>query len=307
VKRILALLLLSYLLSSCIPAGSPIRAEPRVDIIPLKFSLLQDRTIIERFDPPGAGSQLEMTVGLGIKNPNSFGINLKEIKYQIALAGVRVEEDVLEPDYYIRAGGEAAIDYKLKTSVKGKSRLIKAIARAFTGTPIDFKMDGETVFDSLTHEFRSRAETIVSGQVAVRNKVLMPILELDNKETKIYSLRADAPVIKIQIKANNPGEVGYFVYGQEVVLTMDGQFIMSQDVALSALPAAKTSFIEMYFYPDLQHMPDLAKEAIADALNGKPVPFSLTGDILVDVLGIETYTVTDGWNIYGSVSNHSPQ
>lgn len=305
-KRILALVLLSYLLSSCIPAGSSIRAEPKVDIIPLQFSLLQDRTMIERFDPPGAGSQLEMTIGLGIKNPNSFGINLREINYQIALAGVRVEKDVLEPNYYIRANGEAVIDYKLKASVEGKSKLIKAIARAFTGQAIDFEMDGETVFESLTHEFKSRPETLVSGQVAVRNEVLMPILELDKEETKIYSLRADAPVIKVQIKAENPGEVGYFIYGQEVILTLGGQFMLSQDIALSAIPAAKTSIVELFFYPDMQHMPDAAKEAIAEALSGKPIPFSLTGDILVDVLGIETYTVTDGWNIYGSVFNQNP-
>ena len=305
-KRILALVLLSYLLSACIPAGSPIRAEPKVDIIPLRFSLSEERTKIEKFDPPGAGSQLEMTLAFSVLNPNSFGINLKQIKYRIALAGVGVEEDVLEPDYYIRAGGEAAIDYRLKTSVEGKPGLIKAIARAFTGTPIDFEMTGETVFESLTHEFNSKRESLLSGKVAVRNEVVMPVLELDKEASKIYSLRADAPVIKVQINAENPGQVGYFIYGQEVILTIGGEFVMSQDLPLSAIPAAKTTAVELYFYPDLQHLSAKAKEAIAAALNGKPVPFSLTGDVLVDVLGIDSYTITDGWNLYGSLMSKNP-
>jgi len=307
VKRLFLFLSLSLLLSACIPGRAPLKAEPKVDIIPLVFSLQTENTLIEKFDPPGAGSNLEMRVEVMVKNPNSFAVNLRKIDYKIALANTDVETDVLEPNYYIRAYGELPLSFKVNTSVAGKSQLIKAIARAFTGANIDFKLTGAIVFDSLTHEFKSSPDTLVSGQIAVRNEVLLPLMTVDTESTSVYLLRADAPVIKLGILAQNPGEVGYFIYGQEVNLNIDGEIMMTQDIALNALPANQTTRIELFFYPDMDYLSDSLKEKLNAALSGTPIPFSLTGDILIDVLGIDSYRAEDGWNVYGSIFNPNPE
>lgn len=307
-KRLFLLFLVSSLLSSCLPRTAPLRVEPKVDIIPLVFSLQPEATIIESFDPPGAGSQLDLKLGILVKNPNSFAINLRKLNYQLALAGTRIETNELEPNYYIRAYGEVPISIQVKASVEGKSKLIKAIARAFTGVNIDFSLDGQTVFESLTHEFKSSPETLVSGKIAVRNEVLLPLMSVNTVETSVYLLRADAPVIKVNIWAQNPGEVGYFIYGQEVNLNLDGEILMSQDIALNALPANQVTNIEIFFYPDMDYISESLKGKINAALAGTAIAFSLTGDILIDVLGIDTYRAADGWNVYGTVSkpNSSP-
>ena len=90
-------------LSACAPRTEIRRTEQIQDILPPVFELVPGQTSIERFDPPGAGGRLELTVGAQVLNPNEFGVWLDGIDYTVYLEGRAVGRGALAPDVYLEA------------------------------------------------------------------------------------------------------------------------------------------------------------------------------------------------------------
>jgi len=300
VNRIWPLLLLA-LLPSCIPKSISIRAEPIETPLPLVFELVPGQTAVERFDPPGAGALVELTLAAQVINPNAFGVTLKRIAYEIALEGKAVGRGELAPDVFIGSGAQAPLRFTIAASLENERELIRAVAGAFTDTPLPFEISGIVVFDSRSHEFRTQNTTLLSGETMAREVITPPQVRLIEAESSVFRLRPDTPVIRAVLSATNPGSIGYFLYGQDVGVNLGGLDLAVQDVAPVPVPAGQESRFELLFYPAAQNLGEEELQVFEAALGGIPTLLELRGDLLIDVLSVDTYQIENGWNVSGFV------
>lgn len=296
-----AILLLS-LLSACLPGrNTPIsQANPISPINPPSYELVAGQTAIETFNPPGAGATVSMTIATQVQNPNDFGIRLQKVNYEIFLANQRVAKQSIELDKFVLANAQTPLKFPITLSLNRKLELMVAVAQAFTGKPLPFRIQGETVFTSQSYQFTSRFGTLVQGETLARETLKTPELRLEDSASTVF-LVEDAPVIKAVIMARNPGDVGYFLYGKDVTVAINGEQLALQDISPLPIAAGQDSRFELLFYPNLSQLSENARVALSAALEGTTASLEVTGQLLIDVLGVDTFVVPDGWQITGFV------
>lgn len=298
--RILCLSLLLVGLGGCLPAPAPIRSvEPLEPLQPLAFELIPEQTAIERFDPPGAGATVELTIAALVHNPNPFGVRLQRVSYDIAFEGRTAGRGELIPERFIAGGGRIPLRFPVTVSLEGNAALVRAATRALVGTPLGFELFGEVAFQSASHAVTTRRLPLVAGAALARQPIVPPHLSLNAPASAIFLLAADTPVVRLAIAAENPGPVGYFLYGRDLELWLDGVLVARQDLTPVPLPASRQVTFDLLFYP----RPLLAEQgraALAAALAGSPTSVELRGALKLDVLGVDTLEL-EGWELAGTL------
>jgi hypothetical protein len=291
------------LLVSCLPGrGGPLsQATPIEPILPPSYELVAGQTAIDTFDPPGAGAKVSLTIATQVINPNDFGIRLKQINYDIFLGGKKIARQSLELDQFILGGAQVPLKFPVTVSLENQLELMTAVARAFTGTSLAFKLEGETVFTSQSYEFKSRFTTLVEGSTLAREAVKSPELRLEESSSGVVLVREDAPVIKVTVLATNPGDVGYFLYGKDVSVSLNGEVLDLEDINPVPIPAGQDSRFELLFYPSYKNLTEAGRVALEAAIAGIPTTLEVQGELLIDVLGVDTFKVPSGWKISGFV------
>lgn len=302
--------LLPLLLAGCLPArrsGTPQpgiqRTEPIEPIAPLVFEVVPGQTEIVRFDPPGAGASAELTLSAQVHNPNPFGVRLERVAYQVFLAGEAVARGEVAPERFIAAGAQAPLRLNVVASLEGNTELLRGVAQAFTGAPLPFELEGIVVFTSPSHEFSTSRSTLFSGEVRARQVFEPPQLRLDEAASSVFALRPGVPVVRVVVIARNPGEIGYFLSGRDVVLSLGGESVATLDISPVPVPAGQDSRFELLFYPQ---PPQLGSEAVGllnAAMAGIPTSLEVRGDFSVDVLGVASYALPQSTRLSGFVYN----
>lgn len=292
-RLLLSAFVLLTLLAGCLPAVRELRAEPLEPVEPLRFELVPGRTRIERFDPPGAGSSVELTVTAQAQNPNAFGVRLERVAYEVFLAGKSVGQGEVAPGSFIAAGAEVPVRFAMVASLAGDAALVRAVAQAFTGTPLPVRIEGIEVFASESHEFSSARRTLLAGEVSARQLIAPPRLRLDEGASSVFLLRPGLPVVRVVVTASNSGPIGYFLYGQELALELGGELVARQDMPPVPVPAGQASRFELLFYPQVAQLSSAARSLLDAALQGIPTALELRGDFAVDVLGVDSYPVPE--------------
>ena len=253
----LALLMLS--LSACLPARRG--ADTSAVGIPLQFEVVPGQTAIERFDPPGAGATVSLTLSAQATNPNPFGVTLERVDYEVALLDRTVAVGVLEPSVFIGAGEQVPVKFLVSAELANRD-LIVAVAKAFTTTPLSFRVSGSTTFRSERNSFTTPPATLLSGETMARDVVEPPTLRLVEGAGSAFAVRRDAPVVQVTLHATNPGSIGYFLYGQGVEVSLGGAPLVLQDIVPVPLPAGQESTFELLFYPELSELSFAARDAL---------------------------------------------
>jgi hypothetical protein len=292
-------LFLAVSLAACLPgsgrpdAGAAIdRAEPLAPIEPLTLSPTE--TVIERFNPPGPGSDsvLELTLATNAQNTNPFAVTLTRVDYELYVLGRRVASGDFTPGLRVEANAQEPLILTLGAALE-RNDLIKAAAQTFLGTPLAFRLEGTLSFSSDNYGFTTRKLVLLEGELTSRQQLELPDLSFVSGETRTFMLREGVPVIRALLEAENPGDVGYFLYSKDLGVLLNGVPIAAQDVSPIPVQAGQTTQFELLFYPVLSELSPEATNALADALNGAATPLSLRGPLFVDVLGVDTFEVTD--------------
>ncbi len=307
-RRFLLVLSCLSLLSACLPVrrAPEVRAAPLAEVIPLAFELLPGQTRIERFDPPGAGASAELTITALVKNPNPFGVRLGRVAYQVFLAGKAVGQAEAAPQVFIEASGQAPLRFPITASLENDTALLRAVARAFTGTPLAFRVDGIVVFASESHQFSSERRTLLTGELRAQERIVPPRLRLDESSSSVFLLRPEAPVVRVVVLAANPGDIGYFLYGQDLTLSLGGEAVAGQNLPPTPVPAGQASRFEVLFYPQLSQLSSEARARLEAALQGIPTALEVTGAFSVDVLGVDSYPLPEDTRLIGFIYNVTP-
>lgn len=294
------LLALAVVASACAP-GADVRARPIVDFAPLDFEAVSGRTRIERFDPPGAGARLQLELAVLARNPNPFGVHLDRLVYRVVLAGSEVAEGTIEPDVWIDANGSAPLVFPVEADLPPQRPLLSAVARAFTGEALPYRLEGRVQYSASGFAFDTRDALLVEDVVLPRETAQPPAIRYEPRDSRVFEVREGVPVVQIAATVFNPGEIGYFLNGKDVVLSLAGSPLGRLDVGPVPLPAGGERRLELLFYPDPELLDEIGRRALAAALDGIPTGFSVRGELAMDVLGVESFPVPGGFALDGFV------
>ncbi len=289
------------LIAGCAPRADIRSAEQIGDIVPPTFELVPGRTSIERFDPPGAGGGLAMTIGTLAHNPNDFGIRLDGATYTVFLEGKQVVKGAIAPEVYLEPGATAPVDFVIATELRGSTDLLRAVVRAFADRPLPFRVEGTLRFRSASHAFETRSRVLVEGATLARQTVQAPLLRLNENDSRAFLLQSDVPVVQVVLQAANPGDIGYFLHGKDLTLSLGGWPIAVADMPPVPLAAGQASRIDLLFYPNVDEVTDEARAVLQAALDGYATLLRLEGELSMDVLGVDSFPVPAGWSVTGFV------
>ncbi|MEX2540209.1 MAG: LEA type 2 family protein [Trueperaceae bacterium] len=294
-------LALFALLAGCVPR-SEIRSAQRIgEISPPVFRLVEGQTSVERFDPPGAGGVVALTVGTSVYNPNPFPVKVTAIEYTVALEDRQVTRGTLDLDMFLAAEATAPLRFAIEAALRDRPGLLRSVVRAFTGEPLAFRIDGSLTFNSLAYEFRTNNRLLVEGATLARETVQAPALRLDEQASRAYLLNPEVPVVRLILSISNPGDIGYFLYGKDLSLALGGHQIATDDLRPVPLPAGSSTQVDMTFYPQRAELSEEARASLEAALSGIPTGIEITGRLAMDVLGVDAFAVPDGWKVVGFV------
>lgn len=293
--------MLLLLASACVPR-SDVRSVPTEPVQPLTLQAIDGRTRIDRFDPPGAGERLQLHVAALARNDNPFGVRLDRVTYRVILDDATVAEGALEPGVFLDPnGGTAPLSFPVDADLPPRRPLLTAVARAFAGEPLAYRVEGRMRFSAGGHAFDVRDATLLSGTLLPRETVTAPVVRHDFEASHAFEVRAGVPVVQISAFVANPGEIGYFLSGKDVVLEMGGVTVARLDVGPVPLPAGAERRLELLFYPDSARMDPVGLRAVNRALSGTPSAFAVRGELAMDVLGVASFPVQGGLAFDGFV------
>lgn len=296
-------------------------ATPLVDVVAPRFFNDLEVSRIERFDPPGAGADLEVQLGALVRNPNEFGVTLERVAYTLRLAGRPVISDVLVADLYLPPLSEAPIAWTVLAPLGEHPDLWGAVVQAYAGEPLPFEVRGELRFVSEVYAFTSGVRSLFDGALGARQTVRSPSISAVAGESQVIAVRPDAPVVRVRLEASNAGDVGYFLSARGLSLALgvprtaprDGAPVQPDAVqsevsmvvgAASELnpvpvPAGGRARFDLLVYVDPHTLSPLALTRLQAALSGAPTPFHITGAFFYDVLGVDSFALPDDLVIHG--------
>ena len=187
------------------------------------------------------------------------------------------------------------------TSVSGDRQLLTAAVRAFADTPMRFRLDGTVRFHTATHAYETRNRTLLEGTATARQSVASPILRINEADSRVFMVQPGVPVVQVAIEAANPGDVGYFLLGKDLELSLNGWPMATEDMRPVPLAANQATRIDMLFYPDVSALNDDANTVLQGAVLGHTTLIRVEGELFMDVLGVESVPMPTGWSRPGFV------
>lgn len=297
-RAVLLVALLAAAALGCAPGAEGARPEREItsatpigDVFAPRFEVDAAASAIERFDPPGAGAGLVLAVESTVRNPNAFPIVLQRVDYRLQVAGDSVASGSRAFDLPLDPGETRAVSWRFDADLSDRPRLWSAVVGAFAGTPLAFELDGRVVFASQSYSFTTGARDLMGGGVLARQNVVAPRLRLDGIGSRLTVVRADAPAVTVVLVATNPGDVGYFLSGSDVVLELNGAPVATIELAPYPLAAGETVRRELVFLVDVARLEPSARAALDEALAGARGDVRLRGALAYDVLGVDSFRI----------------
>jgi hypothetical protein len=287
-------------------------ATPIVNIAAPRFAVDTGATRIERFDPPGAGAGVELTVGAQVTNPNDFAVTVERVDWTLRLAGRPVASGQLPAALRVPARATVPLAWSVEASLADSRDLWAPVVGAYAGRPLPFEVEGRLRFVSEVYAFTTGVRPLFAGVVVARESVRPPELSPIEGAHEVVAVRADAPVVRLAVRVTNPGDVGYFLTGRGLRLMLgvprtapgdenraptpaelaDGLAVGEIDLAPVPVPAGATVRTDLLIYIDPASLAPAARHRLEAAIAGTATPFALTGAWSYDVLGVDSFPVS---------------
>jgi hypothetical protein len=310
---------------SCTPrvVGEITDVTPVVDVVSPRFTTDPSATRIERFDPPGAGAGLRVTVAATASNPNPFDMTLERVSYTLDLAGVAVAEGTIEPALFVPALGEAPLAWTIDASLAEHPTLWRAVVGTYAGEALPFEVRGQMRFLSEVYAFTTGVRPLFGGTLTARETIRPPRLTVVRRAHEVIVVRPDAPSVRLALDVTNPGDVGYFVSARGLSLGLllprspaeiavagvaaapsPGELaevlpIGTVDLAPLPVPAGATVRADLLVYLEPATLSAAARARLDAVLAGEVVPFVIDGWFAYDVLGVDSFLLPRSEPLFG--------
>src|SRR5690606_22536846 len=123
------------------------------------------------------------------------------------------------------------VSFDVAAALAGENELLLAAVRAFADRPMEFRIEGTVRFRTATHSYETRNRMLLEGATLARQTVQAPILRLDEEASRVFMLQPGAPVVQVVLQAANPGDIGYFLLGKDLDLTLGGRPVATEDMS----------------------------------------------------------------------------
>lgn len=322
-------LLLALLVGGCVPriVGEITDMSPVVDVVAPRFAVDGASTRIDRFDPPGAGAGLALTIAVDVVNPNAFDLLLERVDYGLRIGGERIAADVLEPGLLVPALGSAPLRWSLEASLADVPSLWRDVVGTFAGAPLAFAVEGQLRFLSEVFVFTTGVRPLFTGELRAREAIDPPTVAVVAGREQAVVARADAPALRFTLALRNPGDVGYFVSARSLQLELlvprspsdartegavlggprpptptelaEALPVGTVDLPPLPLPAGATVETDLVVVLDPARLPAAAAARVEALLAGQPTTFVVTGPLVYDVLGVDSFPVPIAGPLWG--------
>ncbi len=286
-------------------------ATPIVDVAAPRFVVDPDATRIERFDPPGAGAGVALTVGALVTNPNDFAVTVERIEWTLRLAGRPVAAGTLPATLRVPPRSTVPVSWAVDASLADARDLWAPVVGAYAGRPLPFEVEGRLRFVSEVYAFTTGVRPLFAGVLVARESVRSPELRPIEGAHEVTAVRADAPVVRLALRVSNPGDVGYFLTGRGLRLMLgvpreapgdetrpptpdeltDALTVGELDLAPVPVPAGASVRADLFVYVDPAALSSAARHRLEAAIAGVATPFALAGAWSFDVLGVDSFPV----------------
>jgi len=312
----LLLVLLAAALAACVPraVGEITEVTPVVDVVAPRFTVDAAATRIERFDPPGAGAGLSVTLAVTAANPNPFDLIIERLTYELRLAGEPVVAATLEPLLRVPALGTAEWSWTVDASLAALPELWRAVVGTYAGTPLSFEVEGRMRFVSEVFAFTTGIRPLFAGELAARQAIVPPRLAIVPGRQQVLVARPDAPALRFALEVSNPGDVGYFLSARGLQLALllpavasaadddeprrvaptpselaEALVVGEVDLAPLPVPAGATVVTDLVVVLDPTRLSTAALARLEALVAGQPTPFVVSGPFAYDVLGVDSF------------------
>lgn len=304
IRRLTAVLFtVAAVLAACAPrTGEPASGElgARGTIAPV-FAIDDSSTGVTRFDPPGTGSLVTLEVGYSVSNANPFDLMIDVLEYSATIEGRPVGSGTRVVGVTIGAGETAELVFNLQASLGGNPDLLRAVARSFSGRPLDVKLEGRARFLSDAQGSSGHTNFTLRGAARATEEVRAPDIGFNSVVSGAFMLRPGMPVVRVVLIASNPGDIGYFLHSKDLRLVSDGTVLATQDLLPTPIAAHSQGRLELLFYPQQAGLDASQLRVLSDLLGTGQQHVTVEGDLFMDVLGVDTFAVPGGLRASGEL------
>lgn len=115
-----------------------------------RISAADDRRAELRLSPGFGGLPAGATLRVyaRVHNPNAFGLTLSTLKGSLFLEGQEAADVDLPLGLELRSGDETVVPVDLTVPLDGIPALARTLARAVTGSPVGYRLDGTMGIDA---------------------------------------------------------------------------------------------------------------------------------------------------------------
>lgn len=288
---LLAVLALVGLLAGCAPRAQPEAAVPEAEteVSAPAFTILQAR--LDRYDPPGAGASARLRTWVQVINPNPYPLRLRPFDYTLMVDGAWAGRGRSASALSVPPRESAELELVFDLELSGQPPLLRQVAGAFAGTPLRFAVEAALELEALGGAWRFAPRTLFEGGARAAGAPEPPRLAFDAITSSVFLLESSLPVVRVVARAENPGTVGYLVYGSDLQLLLDGHSLAFGDLRPTPLPAGASARLELLFYPDAERLSEAGAQALAAVLEGGEAAAELRGAFTLDVFGLGSFPV----------------
>lgn len=317
------------LIGGCVPriVGEITDMSPVVDVVAPRFVVDAAGTRIDRFDPPGAGAGLALTIAVDVLNPNAFDLLLERVEYGLRVGGERIAANLLEPGLLVPALGSARLVWSVEASLADVPGLWRDVVGTFAGAPLPFEVEGQLRFLSEVFVFTTGVRPLFTGELRARQAIDPPTVSIVAGREQAIVARADAPALRFTLSFRNPGDVGYFVSARSLQLALlvprsasdartegavvggplpptptelaEALPVGTVDLPPLPVPAGATAEADLLVVLDPARLPPAAAARVEALLKGQPTTYVIGGALVYDVLGVDSFAVPSSEPLWG--------
>lgn len=303
--RFVSLLVLASVLASCAPGVRTDQTSS--DRLPYLLAPQVSQTgqpaRIERFNPPGTGASVTVTVPVIVTNPNDFPVLVHGLEFSQSLGGAAAQ---IGPrgliNQQLQAHGSHGFELRFNRSLQQDPGLLGQVARSFAGQGLKFDIAGQLTYSSQQHPWNSTTGFELAGSAAATTGIVAPEITVSAADSSVFSLEDGSVIVRVVVTIRNAGAAGYLVHGKDLIAELAGLPIAGQDLPPTPVPAGETVTVAVNFMPTAGLLTQQARTVLSDALTGATVELAVRGPVAWDVLGLDSFRQPGGME-FGTVLN----
>jgi len=294
-RKLLLSLLLLLLPAGCLPRTDAPEKDSLPAVTAPTVEVAASGAHVFSFDPPGSGARVLVQVPVEVTNPGSRQLELHGFRYSARLGGT-AGQALSEKEHGtlpLRLGPGASIRLSLLLSgnLRNDAALLRDTADSFRdgADGLPWRVTGRLSFTADGHPFTEQQDVRLEGRARPATGPELPELRILEPESSAWSTEAEEAYVRLLLEVRNPGPAGYVVQGRDLRLHVEGEPLASEPLPPTPVAAAGTTVVPLLFRLEPGQLTPAARTALSDLLSGAPATVSVHGELLVDVLALDSY------------------